>query len=201
MAREATLLVPQNAMRNNFPLVRLPDDEESKEEYGDQAGVLYAVANPEIIKHSRGVVEGVEACLSIPGYQGNVDRYDSVVVTGQAAGFLDMMAEGMSCALHSGAIAGESIVESFTRNHDANHVYDDLIQSERKRTVDQWNPVKILFDNPHEADLKAAIMKVPLSDRVYMVKEMLAYIGQFKGYSWVKPILTASVKRLFLGRY
>jgi len=33
------------------------------------------------------------------------------------------------------------------------------------------------------------------------LKEMLAYIGQFKGYSWVRPILTASVRRLFLGRY
>ena len=54
-----------------------------------------------------------------------------VLVTGQAAGFLNMMAEGMSCAMHSGAIAGESIVESFTRNRDANAIYDDLIQSER----------------------------------------------------------------------
>jgi flavin-dependent dehydrogenase len=124
-----------------------------------------------------------------------------VLVTGQAAGFLNMMAEGMSCALHSGAIAGESIVESFTRNRDANTIYDDLIQSERKRTVDQWNPLKILFDNPHEADLKAAIMKFPLSDRAYMVKEMLAYIGQFRGYSWVTPILKAATRRLFLGRY
>ena len=124
-----------------------------------------------------------------------------VLVTGQAAGFLNMMAEGMSCALHSGAIAGESIVESFTRNQSANVIYDDLIQSERKRTVDQWNPLKILFDNPHEADLKAAIMKLPLSDRAYIVKEMLAYVGQFGGYGWLTPILTASVRRLFLNRY
>ena len=124
-----------------------------------------------------------------------------VLVTGQAAGFLNMMAEGMSCAMHSGAIAGESIVESFTRNRDANSVYDELIQSERVRTVDQWNPLKILFDNPHEADLKAAIMKFPLSDRAYMVKEMLAYVGQFRGYGWVRPILSASARALFLGRY
>jgi len=126
---------------------------------------------------------------------------ERVLVTGQAAGFLNMMAEGMSCAMHSGAIAGESIVESFTRNRGANQVYDELIQSERTRTVDQWNPLKILFDNPHEADLKAAIRKLPLSDRTYMVRQMLAYIGQFRGYSWVKPILSASARRLFLGRY
>ncbi|MBI1256597.1 MAG: peptide deformylase [Chloroflexi bacterium] len=77
------LAAPQVAISQRLIVVRLPDDEESQEEYGDQAGVLYAVANPEIIKHSRGVVEGIEACLSIPGYQGQVDRYESVVVTGQ----------------------------------------------------------------------------------------------------------------------
>jgi flavin-dependent dehydrogenase len=126
---------------------------------------------------------------------------DRVLVTGQAAGFLNMMAEGMSCALHSGAIAGESIVEALERNRDANELYDVNIQSERKRTVDQWNPLRILFDNPHEADLKAAIMKRPLRDRAYMVKEMLAYCGQFGGYQWLAPIVSAAVKRLFLGRY
>ena len=124
-----------------------------------------------------------------------------VLVAGQAAGFLNMMAEGMSCAMHSGAIAGESIVESFTRNRSANAVYDQLVQSERTRTVDQWNPLKIAFDRPHEADLKAAIMKFPLADRAYMVKEMLAYIGQFRGYRWVAPILSAAARRLLLGRY
>ena len=77
------LAAPQLAVSQRLIVVRLPDDEESKEEYGDQAGVLYAVANPEIIKHSKEMVEGVEACLSIPGYQGKVDRYESVVVTGQ----------------------------------------------------------------------------------------------------------------------
>ncbi len=124
-----------------------------------------------------------------------------VLVTGQAAGFLNMMAEGMSCALHSGAIAGESIVEALERDRDANELYGKLIQSERRRTVDQWNPLKILFDNPHEADLKAAILKFPMKDRLYMVKEMLAYCGQYRGYGWMAPILSASLKRLFLGRY
>jgi flavin-dependent dehydrogenase len=124
-----------------------------------------------------------------------------VLVTDQAAGFLNMMAEGMSCALHSGAIAGESIVESFTRNRDANAVYDHLIQSERTRTVDQWNPLKIGFSNPHEADLKAAMGSFPLKDRAYMLKEMLAYIGQFRGLRWSAPILAASARRLLLGRY
>jgi flavin-dependent dehydrogenase len=126
---------------------------------------------------------------------------DRALVTGQAAGFLNMMAEGMSCAMHSGAIAGESIVEAVARNRDANALYDDLIQSERRRTVDQWNPLKILFSNPHEADLKGAILKFPMAERLYMVEQMLAFVGQFRGYQWMAPILASSLKRLVTGSY
>jgi peptide deformylase len=77
------LAAPQVAVSQRLLVVRLPDDEESKQEYGAEAGVTYVVANPEIIKHSRKMVSGVEACLSIPGYFGEVDRYESIVVTGQ----------------------------------------------------------------------------------------------------------------------
>ncbi|MFW5691443.1 MAG: peptide deformylase [Chloroflexota bacterium] len=77
------LAAPQVAVSQRVIVVRLPDDEASREEYGKDAGVLYVVANPKIIKHSRNTVEGIEACLSIPGYYGEVDRYESVVITGQ----------------------------------------------------------------------------------------------------------------------
>lgn len=77
------LAAPQVAISQRLIVVRLPDDEESRKEYGDEAGVLYVVANPKIIKASKEMVEGVEACLSIPGYFGTVDRHESIVVTGQ----------------------------------------------------------------------------------------------------------------------
>ncbi len=76
------LAAPQVAVSQRLIVVRLPDDEESRQEYGDQAGVLYVVANPEIIKASKSVVDGVEACLSIPGWFGSVDRHEEVVITG-----------------------------------------------------------------------------------------------------------------------
>ncbi len=76
------LAAPQVAVSQRLIIVRLPDDEESRDEYGDQAGVLYVVANPEIIKASKNLVEGVEACLSIPGYYGSVDRHESIVIKG-----------------------------------------------------------------------------------------------------------------------
>lgn len=77
------LAAPQVAVSQRLIVVRLPDDEDSLKEYGADAGVLYVLANPEIIKKSKDVVEGVEACLSIPGYAGTVDRYESVVIKGQ----------------------------------------------------------------------------------------------------------------------
>jgi len=77
------LAAPQIAIDQRVIVVKLPDDEKSQEEYGDQAGVLYEVVNPEVVKQSNKKVEGVEACLSIPGYFGSVDRSISVVVQGQ----------------------------------------------------------------------------------------------------------------------
>ncbi len=77
------LAAPQVAVSQALIVVRLPDDEESKEEYGDDAGKLFVLANPKIIKTSKEIVEGVEACLSIPGYFGSVDRHEMVVITGQ----------------------------------------------------------------------------------------------------------------------
>jgi peptide deformylase len=77
------LAAPQINVSERLIVVRLPDDEQSRQEYGDQAGVLYEVVNPQIVRPSQDMVDGVEACLSIPGIFGNVSRHESVVVKGQ----------------------------------------------------------------------------------------------------------------------
>lgn len=77
------LAAPQVAVSQRLIIVRLMDDDESREQFGDDAGKLYVVVNPEIIKTSKERVEGIEGCLSIPGYVGTVDRYETVVITGQ----------------------------------------------------------------------------------------------------------------------
>lgn len=78
------LAAPQVAVSQRLIVVRLPDaTEEDRKEYGDKAGVVYAVANPKIIKTSKQMVKGVEGCLSLPGLLGEVERHESVVVTGQ----------------------------------------------------------------------------------------------------------------------
>jgi peptide deformylase len=76
------LAAPQVAVSQRVIVVKLPDDEQSKEDYGKEAGVLYVVTNPEIARASKEMVEGTEACLSIPGLFGTVDRHKSVTVKG-----------------------------------------------------------------------------------------------------------------------
>jgi peptide deformylase len=77
------LAAPQVAANQRVIVVRLPDDEQAKQEYGEEAGVLHVVVNPEIIRASREMVDGIEACLSIPGYFGSVERHVAVTVRGQ----------------------------------------------------------------------------------------------------------------------
>jgi peptide deformylase len=48
----------------------------------EQPKKLYVVVNPEIVRHSKETVLGNEGCLSIPGYYGEVERYEWVTIKG-----------------------------------------------------------------------------------------------------------------------
>lgn len=57
-------------------------------EFGDEEDEeaptkLYTMVNPEIARYSTDSVVGVEGCLSIPGFQGDVERPLAVTVKGQ----------------------------------------------------------------------------------------------------------------------
>ncbi len=58
-------------------VIEVPEDEETP-----GSGQLYVVINPEIIKSSAETEEGIEGCLSVPGYVGEVERATSVLVRG-----------------------------------------------------------------------------------------------------------------------
>lgn len=63
-------------------IATLPEvDDEGNEIEGSRE--LYVIANPEITWTSRDVVDGIEGCLSIPGYVGEVERYHSVRIHAQ----------------------------------------------------------------------------------------------------------------------
>jgi peptide deformylase len=77
------LAAPQVNVSQQVIIVRLPDDEESVEQFGDQAGRLYEAVNPKIIRASYEMVDGIEGCLSIPGFLGTVLRHKMIIVRAQ----------------------------------------------------------------------------------------------------------------------
>ena len=60
----------------------MPDlDDEGNEIDGTRD--LYVIANPEIVWESREMVDGIEGCLSIPGYLGEVSRHQAIRLRAQ----------------------------------------------------------------------------------------------------------------------
>lgn len=148
--------------------------------------------------------ENGEACLENFGVS-LINRYvfgkANVLITGQAAGFLNMMAEGMSCALHSGAIAGESIIEAHRYNMPLQRVYRSMIESEVRKCTDQWNPLKIIFGRPHEADFRDVFKGFKAEEQFKLIMEFIRFIKIFRGFGWGWQILDQALYRLFYNRY
>jgi peptide deformylase len=72
------LAAPQVAVPLRLIVVEYGDDEEE-----NKPPRLFVMANPEIIRSSEEMERGVEGCLSIPGYAGEVERHLEIVVKGQ----------------------------------------------------------------------------------------------------------------------
>jgi flavin-dependent dehydrogenase len=134
-----------------------------------------------------------------------VNRYvfgrGNVLVTGQAAGFLNMMAEGMSCALHSGAIAGESVIEAGLRGRPVQEVYRRMVASEVRRCTDQWNPLKIAFERPHEADFRASLRRLRTPDQMRLLLDVWSFLRLYGRFGWGGQMLAQAGYRLFRDGY
>jgi peptide deformylase len=62
-------------------ILTLPEEDDEGNEIEDTRE-LYVIINPEIFWRSKEMVKGIEGCLSIPGYLGEVERHESVRVRG-----------------------------------------------------------------------------------------------------------------------
>ncbi|NIS82352.1 MAG: peptide deformylase [Anaerolineales bacterium] len=75
------LAAPQVDVSQRVITIEYREETEDPEKENSPAK-LYVVVNPEIVRHSSEIVTGNEACLSIPGYFGEVERYQNVTVKG-----------------------------------------------------------------------------------------------------------------------
>ena len=71
------LAAPQVGILSRVIVVEWGDDEED-----ESKKKLYTLVNPEIVKKSKETVLGVEGCLSIPKFVGEVERSEKVTVKG-----------------------------------------------------------------------------------------------------------------------
>jgi len=71
------LAAPQVAQSIRLIVVEFGDEDDE-----DAPKKLYVMLNPEIIEASAEMVTGVEACLSVTGLVGDVERHQKVVVKG-----------------------------------------------------------------------------------------------------------------------
>jgi peptide deformylase len=59
------------------------EEDEELEDAAEAPKKLYTIVNPEITRRSTEVEVGTEGCLSVPGYNGEVERHLAVTVKGQ----------------------------------------------------------------------------------------------------------------------
>jgi hypothetical protein len=76
-----------------------------------------------------------------------------------------------------------------------------MIASEVRRCSDQWNPLKIAFDRPHEADFPEALMKLSWRERKLVLRDMWNFIVLFKEFKWGRQIAAAALQRPLFGGY
>jgi len=71
------LAAPQIGVSQQIVVIQLPEDEEEVE-----SGKLYVLCNPKIVRR-QGEEAGVEGCLSLPGFAGEVPRATTLTVKAQ----------------------------------------------------------------------------------------------------------------------
>jgi peptide deformylase len=74
---------PQIGVMQRIFVAEIPVSGDDGEEPHPQSGQSYVLVNPEIVKTSPDLVEGQEGCLSIPNWQGLVERPQWVEVKAQ----------------------------------------------------------------------------------------------------------------------
>jgi peptide deformylase len=74
------LAAPQVFVSSRLVVVEYGEEDEEGNQVSPKK--LYVVANPEITQPSEEINKGIEACLSIPGLVGEVERHDKIVIKG-----------------------------------------------------------------------------------------------------------------------
>jgi peptide deformylase len=71
--------VPERVIVVEVPIISEDEDEENQ---GPPDTEFFVLINPEVVRESHETEEGIEGCLSVPGWVGEVERHRAVTVEG-----------------------------------------------------------------------------------------------------------------------
>ncbi len=101
---------------------------------------------------------------------------DRVMLAGEAAGFQNVMGEGISSALATGYLAGRAAAESGAA--PPGRLYRELVVPERERTAGEWRLTALLTGRARP-ELHASLQAVPFPLRARIIREIVMW--QWKG--------------------
>lgn len=100
---------------------------------------------------------------------------DRVLVAGEAAGFMNMFFEGISSAVASGWLAGQTVVDCSA--HPPGPLYRESIKPERERTAREWHPPSLMAGKGWSAQvLKENIMAAPPMMRLRTMNDLMGWM-------------------------
>lgn len=92
-------------------------------------------------------------------------------------------------------------MDAFRFDVPVQQVYRKMVSSEVRRCSDQWNPLKIIFGHPHEADFMAALGRHPVSERLQISRDIISFLRPWGRYKWGRKIASQALIRQILDAY
>ena len=74
------LAAPQIGRSLRLAIVLTPPEHDQEGQELPDSRHLFVIVNPKVVWQSQKIVSGIEGCLSIPGYLGEVDRHHALIV-------------------------------------------------------------------------------------------------------------------------
>jgi flavin-dependent dehydrogenase len=147
--------------------------------------------------------EGMTGVMQAPVNRFTLGR-GNFLAAGDAAGFIHNGGEGISCALSTGDLAAEAVLQAEKTGQPALDIYRRIVRGEADLCLDQTNPLRMMQASPMRMDMKAVWKRHSLKEIRAMWKDLKAFGSQDNGFSdmGIGPIAKRNmIHRLRHGRY
>lgn len=124
--------------------------------------------------------EGMSGPMLTP-YNRFVLGIDNFLVVGDAAGFMHQGGEGISCALTSGDLAGQAVLNADAGRTKAADLYRASARDEVELCLDQLNPLRMLLKMPMRIDYLSVLREYRPRDLFSLLRDIRSFMTQDLG--------------------